>query len=29
MSTLVCSNISKKYGEKEVLKNVDLTLLES
>lgn len=26
MSTLVCSNISKKYGEKEVLKNVDLTL---
>lgn len=26
MSTLVCNNISKKYGEKEVLKNVDLTL---
>jgi len=26
MSTLVCSNISKKYGDKEVLKNVDLTL---
>lgn len=26
MSTLVCSNISKRYGEKEVLKNVDLTL---
>lgn len=26
MSTLVCSNISKKYGEKEVLKNVNLTL---
>ena len=26
METLVCSNIAKKYGEKEVLKDVNLTL---
>ena len=26
METFICSNISKKYGNKEVLKDVNLTL---